>query len=215
MSNNVIKKAYELYLKDLGTNERIKELNELDTTLEQFHKKLRGWKATDSVDFIVDFALSREASIFASAGLGVMATEDFKEFMNMKNVKEKLQNLIHCKFNSETTIIMQNEIRKNDLKKYLDSGIKEDNISVDRRPRQLVGRLLLMMFPEIYTTIADETTLNDVYTKITNESSKGKDYLSKQRKVRFEVDKFLEENNLTNEVNNMTKTGLAWWISQV
>jgi hypothetical protein len=215
--NEIIGKAYKCYLEDLESNEQKLRYEKLEKELIKFKEKLRTWKANDGIDFLLDFALSDEARIFAKDGMGRMATQGFKKFMDMEEVRKNFEKMIFYKFNVEDDIQKNNKIASHDIKDLLDK-LDKTEFELDR-PKLLTGRLLLMIFTELFTTIADETELNTVCDKLgigtKDNSKKEKRYLSKHRQIRCMIDIYLKENNLYDEVNELGRARIGWYVTIV
>lgn len=215
--NEIIGKAYKCYLEDLESNEQKLRYEKFEKELIKFKEKLRNWKANDGIDFLLDFALSDEARIFAKDGMGRMATQGFKKFMDMEEVRKNLEKMIFYKFNVEDDIQKNNKIASYDIKDLLDK-LDKTEFELDR-PKLLTGRLLLMIFTELFTTIADETELNTVCDKLgigtKDNSKKEKRYLSKHRQIRCMIDIYLKENNLYDEVNELGRARIGWYVTIV
>lgn len=215
--NEIIGKAYKCYLEDLESNEQKLRYEKFEKELIKFKEKLRNWKANDGIDFLLDFSLSDEARIFAKDGMGRMATQGFKKFMDMEEVRKNLEKMIFYKFNVEDDIQKNNKIASYDIKDLLDK-LDKTEFELDR-PKLLTGRLLLMIFTELFTTIADETELNTVCDKLgigtKDNSKKEKRYLSKQRQIRYMIDIYLKENNLYEEVNELGRARIGWYVTIV
>lgn len=203
--NERIKKAYEGYSNHISLEETKVKYDNLVEEINIFKEKLRIWKSSDSIDFIVDFALSKEASVFAADGMGKIFTQGFKQFMSMVEVREKLEKMIYFKFNENDNINKHNSIASYDIKDFLD----KNKFSFDR-PLLLTGRLLLMIFTELYTTIADEIVLNQVCERL--EIKTNARYLAKHRQIRMMVETYLKENNLYDKMSDMGRASIAWWV---
>lgn len=214
--NEIIGKAYKCYLEDLKLNEQKLRYEKLENELIKFKQKLRNWKANDDIDFILDFALSDEARIFAKDGQAKSTTPGFKKFMDMKEVRKNLEQMIFYKFNVEDDVQKNNKIASHDIKDSLDK-LDKTEFEFDK-PKLLTGRLLLMIFTELFTTIADETELNTVCDKLgigTKDNKKEKRYLSKQRQIRCKIDDYLKECNLYEEIDEFDRARIGWFITRV
>jgi hypothetical protein len=210
--NKLIRKAYEGYLKYIDSKEQKIKYENLTNSLDEFKNRLRTWKSNDSIDFIIDFAISSEAKVFAADGMARIFTSDFKEFMDMPESREKLEKMLFYKFNEEDNIQKYSKILIYDIRHMLDRNDVEFQFKFGR-PKLLTGRLLLMIFTELFTTIADEISLNDACRKLDIKFDKNTKYLVKQRQIRYMVDTFLKENNLYDEVSELGRASIAWWIA--
>lgn len=211
--NEIIGKAYECYLKDISSEQQNLRYEKLENELNSFKEKLKSWRATDDIEFIIDFALSDEARAFAKDGTGKIQKEGFKQFMGSKLVKEKFEQMIYYKFNTDDDVKKYSNLLGCDIKQFLDSN----KFDFDP-PKLLVGKLLLMIFTELFTTIADDTALNDVCKKLeiaVKDKKKDVRYLSRQRQIRFKVDTYLKENNLYDEVKELGRARICWYITEV
>lgn len=211
--NEIIGKAYELYLESMESEEQQLNDKNLEIALNEFKERLKSWKASDDVDFIINFALSDEARIFAGDGMAKIFVPGFKTFMNKEEVKKKLKEIINCKFNAEDYIQMNNSIAKYDIRDYLDKIEFEES-----KPKLLTGRLLLMIFTELFTTIADENSLNNVcrMLEIAVKDRNGDiRYLAKHRQIRFKTDTYLKENHLYDKLTDLGRARIGWFINLV
>lgn len=211
--NKIIGKAYELYLESMKSEEQQLNDKNLEIALNKFRERLKSWKTSDDVDFIINFALSDEARIFAGDGMAKISVPGFRTFMNKGEVKKKLKEIIDCKFNTEDYTQMNNSIAKYDIRDYLEKVELEES-----KPKLLTGRLLLMIFTELFTTIADENSLNNVCRKLeipTKDRNGEIRYLSKHRQIRFKTDTYLKENNLYDGLTELGRARIGWFISEV
>lgn len=219
--NEIIKRAYEDYLKYMEPDEQKLRQKNLEIALDEFKEKLKAWKASDNVDFIIDFALSEVAQIFASVKIGKnVFADDFEKYIKMESVKKDLEKIIEYKFNIDDDTKLNFSIAKHDI---IDSLVKDKELYKEEfrngRPKILTGRLILMMFTELFTSIADIDALNDVCEKleisIKDNNKKEKRYLAKHRQVRYMIDTYLRENNEYDKVNEIGRAQIAWHIREV
>lgn len=206
----VINKAYKYYLKDMKSAEQRLKYENFEKQLNVFNEKLKIWKANDDIEFIIDFAVSHEAAFFAADEHGKLLQSVFKQFMDVSAVRKNFEQMIYCKYNVEDNTKKHMDLRKCDIKEYLDTN-KFDF----KKASFLTGRLVLMIFTELYTTIADIDELKDVCEKLEKPFEKKDRYLAKHRQIRYLTDAYLEENNLYNKINELGRARIAWYITEV
>ncbi|OOM78804.1 hypothetical protein [Clostridium sp. BL-8] len=212
----IIEEAYNRYLKYIEPEEQKLKYKNLEIALNEFKGKLRRWKASDNVDFIIDFALSKEAQIFASVKVGQIFIDDFKMFLNKKSIREELEKMIYYKFNIDDDAQEHFSISKHDIIDFLEKQEKVDKEEFKLgRPKILTGRLVLMMFTELYTSIADIDALKNVCKKLDNPFLKNDRYLAKHRQIRCMTDTYLIENNLYEGLTDLDRGRIGWFVTEI
>ena len=209
----IIRKAVELYQKYSESDEQKIRYEKLEFELNKFKDKLKSWDINDEINFIVDFALSDAARIFAADGMGKIAAPGFKTFMDMQEIRKNFKQLINYKFNIDDNTEKCRNVFGCDIRKILETNDYEFD-----RPKLLTGRLLLMIFTELFTTIADEAALNDVCKKLdiaVKDRNGEVRYLSKHRQIRCKIDDYLKESNLYDGIDELGRASIAWSITEV
>lgn len=171
--------------------------------IAKLDKKMRCFDINNDLDDLSEIALSSEANQFARKGQAKDKPEDFKKFLAIEEVKNMVEGLIQCKCSKKNNIDMHNSVIRYNIRKYI-----EENEFPYTRPKHITSRLVLMMFPELYTIIASKDILDDTCQKVGIDGG----FMSKQRQLRCKIDKFVESEELTEEVDELGRATMAWFI---
>ena len=206
VQNEVIKEALNRYSDYISIKRNKIKIDSFMEKLEEFNDNLIRYKSEEDIEDIIQFGVSADANSFTSAGMGMIAKPGYYEYLNRKDVREKLIKMIKAK-NEVDDNKKYEKLLQCDIRQYLNKVTLNNN-----KPKLLVGRLVLMMFPELFTAVPYENKLNTICTKLQIPYNDNMTYLAKQRRVRELTDSYLRENNLYDIVTDNAKVSLAWWI---
>lgn len=203
--DELIPLAYKIALEEQKANpERFTLANE---TLNKYEQFMLNWKQGDNLKFIEENVLGEKPETVAASGLAKMAQSNFLIFIKDDKIQEKLIELILIK--QQTTLDKYEKINKI-MDVNLTSALERFQFRSGPKPKLLVNRLLIMMFPEIFTTIANPGSLNKTARCI---GIKGvNSFEKKQIQIKDRTDSYLEKIGEKGKVSKFFESVIGWWI---
>lgn len=204
MPTKLLSRSHQLQLESLknGLDENERLATEI---LVRLHNHIQSWNGISDVSEFNTYWTDNDANAVSAQGLAVTFKKDFHKFLEDRLTKEKLHQLLMLRKSNKIDFSIINNIVDVGLIKHL------ENFSFDNgRPFFYVHRLEIMLFPELFTSIADRTKL-DKTAKLLGIKGKGVAFERLQYQIRDKVNDFIREEGLTEE-SDFAKRNLAWWI---
>ncbi|MEK4105554.1 hypothetical protein NST28_15850 [Paenibacillus sp. FSL R10-2791] len=202
----LFKKAFELLKNDLSKIEYEHIEPSATRFLNEIHQKISNWNESTSLSIFEPYWLNKNANDVSAEGVAKMNKANFNVFVNDPTTQEKLKQLLMLRKNAELDFRLPAKISKVELIEHL----ARFNFSRGNKPVFFVHRMLIMIFPELFTSIADRVKL-DESAKVLGIKSKGVAFELVQYQVRDKVNDFIIEERLQNE-SEFVKRGIAWWV---
>lgn len=210
MSMDKIDRAYHRLKQSLRENPDPDFEDKTNTLLKNLHARIDAWEPGHSVDFIEDFLVGDEVNRFAAA----IAIEprpivpNLLNFIQRKDTQEILAKLFLVRKQNYQVMsfALAGTIRKIGLLDHLSA------IGQSPKPTMYTQRLELLLFPELFTAIADSHYLKQVAEELNIPNAKSKPFESLQFYVREQINKYLEEHRLTEKESTFFKAAIAWHV---
>ncbi|AZN39539.1 hypothetical protein [Paenibacillus albus] len=203
---HLFKKALELLKTDLSKAEFEHIEPSASWFLNEIHQRIRSWDESSSISIFEPYWLNKNANDVSAEGVAKMNKANFTVFVNDPTTQEKLKQLLMLRKNADLDYRLPAKISKVGLIEHLDRF----NFSRGNKPVFFVHRMLIMIFPELFTSIADRVKL-DESAKVLGIKSKGVAFELVQYQLRDKVNDFIIEAGLQNE-SEFVKRGIAWWV---
>lgn len=202
--HQIIEKAYKQVVKEKNNNPQL--FNLANNTLNNFEQCILKWYPGNSLKFVEDNLLGEGANAVSGAGMAVIAQSNLLSFIHKKEIEDKIIELILLR--QQTTLSkyeIVNEINKIGLIEALENTCFQNG----PRPLLYVNRLLIMMFPDIFTTIAAPQALNKAAKKL---DIRAITFAKKQSQIRDIIDDYLIEIGQKGKESRFFEGTIGWWI---
>jgi hypothetical protein len=199
----IIDKAYKKFLESNKVEDRTIYYNELINKINK-----------DDVDicdrdFIDNFYIGPKANTFAAEGAGKSTRLNYYIFMGDENTKEIMKKYRDTRKNCKVKGELFNKLRDNSIFLQL-----ERYGFVKNTPKLYVNRMMLILFPEICTTIANYSDLKNVAKllgiDVGNEFNKA--IFNVHYQVRGKIQSYLKDKGIADKLNDLEKAEIAWNI---
>jgi hypothetical protein len=214
--NIEIIKAFAAYDYIMKTEEGNQNYETALNHLNALHREINRWDGETDPLFIdgIDnnnFFIGVGADSFAAGGSGAKTGQpNFKRFIQDDVYRKKIKDLL---------LIRKISTNKNDdlLNEINRINIHEDLYEFEGNPRPiiLVNRMMLMIFPELFTTIADVDKMRATALKLdvdVNHLDNIKDFPTIQYKIKQKVKSCLENEGLKGKLHPLAEASIAWYI---
>lgn len=176
-----------------------------DKTLKEFNTYMKQWDGV--TDIPEEFIWGSGPDAISSIGAGVSGKANFFEFMKDQKTKEIIKKLVDLRKNNSVNYKLIRPIHEAALLDYLDKY----TFFKGSRPKISVCRLLTMLFPELFTTIANENHLKATAQALEIQSYKTLSFEHLQYLVWDKVQDILKSSKL--QTSNLFMNGaVAYWI---
>lgn len=176
--------------------------------IKQFHDRIKKWDRSEEIDFIKDFMLGEGADCVSAPGMAVIGKNNFKQFMDDQGTREIIKKLFVLK-QGQTKIEawkIPGQIEKTGYLAYLDRFEFERG----NKPLLFCNRFLIMIFPEVFTTIADVNALEKTRKILEIADAPNISFEKLQYQIRMVTDEHCKYKNI--EESEFYKAVIAWWI---
>lgn len=177
------------------------------TNLLGLYREIEKWEPDKPVDFIWDYVDGEGANCVSGQGMAKTALPNFKVFLDDSITKEKIKQLFLIRKENSTSPSVLNKIDEVGLHDYLERFKFEKG----SKPRLYVNRLLLILFIDIMTTIANPSDLKKVAEKL---EIKASNFARLQYQIRDRVNDALETLNIEPK-SKFERAAIAWHILRV
>lgn len=207
-SNLLLKEAYQKLKTDLS-DPKYQHIEPSATRfLEELQQEIRKWNDTSSISKFNKYWTAPEANDVSAEGIAKMNRSNFTDVFLKDDITKnmiKLLLLLRLKEPMDFRIIG----------KIADVGLIEhiNNVSFleGNKPIFYVHRLLIMIFPDIFTSISDRGKLDKTAKELGIRSEKVA-FERVQYQLRDKVDTFIQKEGLESE-SDFVKRGIAWWVN--
>ena len=172
-------------------------------TLKDFHQAIERWDATQDIDFITDFLTGDGPNSIAKDGGGRVAQPNFKKFMEDEKVRGKVKDLFMIRKTNKVDFAIVEEIKRVGLYKFLEGYKFEER----NKPWLYVRRFLIMIFPEVFTTIASRTCLPKVAKELGVVATT---YEEMQKQVKQIIVHGLKEKGVYDKLDDFQRAAVGW-----
>jgi hypothetical protein len=206
-----VKKAY------IRFNEvNVPEINALAlATLNDYHNKIESWGGNHEelrgIGFYKDYLLGSHMAAIAADGAAAIKHENYKLVMGKVGTVRKLARLFCIRRDNTLHGDLADQIRKVNFINYVLNSPAREGF----RPRLYTNRILLSIFIEIMTSIADRGHLNTTAKLLGIEGPNGISFEKLQVQVRNIVEESLIRQDLGNELTKFTRATIAYHLRDV
>lgn len=201
----IIDKAYKKFLESNKVQEKAIYYNELINEINKDDVDIC------DKDFIDKFYIGVKANTFAAEGAGKGTRPNYYIFMEDDNSKEIMKKYRDIRKNCKVKGELFKELRDNFIFLQL-----ERHGFVKNTPRLYVNRMMLILFPEICTTIANYGDLKKVAKllgiDVGNEFNKA--IFNVHYQVRGKIESYLKDKGIADKLNDLEKAEIAWHITE-
>jgi hypothetical protein len=208
-NKDVIEKAYKTYLEKLNEDPKIKEIEEKAVqAISTLRERIANLPDYEEISFIHEHLFGEGPNAFAAPmAIPLPGIEDnLHKLLKTKGGKKHLRALFPL-LNEEKSSALVEKIEENSLVEYVNGSPEK----FSPRPRLYASRLELMLFPELFTTVADFPKIKEK-ARLLGFNPTGKSFEEIQYLVRSSIDHFLEERNLKDTITPFQAAALAWEI---
>lgn len=199
----IIDKAYKKFLESNKVQDRTIYYNEL---INEINK--------DDVDmcdrdFIKMFYIGKKANTFAAEGAAKTTTPNYYIFMEDEKTKEIMRRYMEIRIKYQLKGELFKELRENLIFHHL-----EKNNFGKKSPKLYVNRMMLILFPEICTTIANYGDLKNVAKLLGIDVGNdfNKSLFNVHYQVRGKIESYLKDKGISDKLNDLEKAEIAWHI---
>ncbi|WP_066309468.1 hypothetical protein [Bacillus sp. FJAT-29814] len=210
----VIEKAYQVYTQKLQKEPKLIELeNKAVATMDSIKQKIAELPLEDencNIGFVHDYLFGEGPDAFAAPmaiplpGIENNLTRIVRTVGGQKRLRN-LFSLVH----KERTVELLKQIKRNSLQYYVHKT--PDRFSP--RPRLYSSRFELMLFNDMFTTIAYFPALIHK-AQLVGIQTTSRRFEDIQYELRSCTDRYLEENHLSHTLTDFQKSALAWYIEE-
>jgi len=200
----IIEEAYKKVVKEKNNNPQL--FNLANKTLNDFEQKIINWNQGDSLKFVEDNLLGEGANAVSGAGMAAISQPNLLHFIRKKENEDKIIELILLR---QQTSISKYEVVNEINRIGLIEALEKTSFQKGSRPLLYVNRLLILMFPDIFTTIAAPQALNKT-AKILD--IKAITFAKKQSQIRDIIDDYLIEIGQKGKESRFFESTIGWWI---
>lgn len=210
MSMDKIDQAYHRLKQSLKENPDPDFENKTNTLLKNLHARIDAWEPGQSVDFIEDFLVGEEVNRFAAA-IAIeprLIVPNLLNFIQRDDTKEILAKLFLIRKQNYQLMsyALAGTIRQIGLLDHLSKKGQSP------KPTMYTQRLELLLFPELFTAIADSHYLKQVGEELNIPNARSRPFESLQFYIREKINKYLEANQLTENESTFFKAAIAWHV---
>ncbi|MFJ7375297.1 hypothetical protein ACIQV0_18190 [Lysinibacillus capsici] len=200
----IIEKAYINVVKEKNNNPQLFSL--ANKTLDDFEQSILNWNPGNSLKFVEDNLLGEGVNSVSGAGMAAHTQPNLLSFIQRKSTQQKIEQLILLR---QETSLSKYEIVNEINKIGLIEALEKTSFQKGSRPLLYVNRLLIIMFPDIFTTIAAPQALNKT-AKILD--IKAITFAKKQSQIRDIIDDYLIEIGQKGKESRFFESTIGWWI---
>lgn len=210
----VIEKAYRVYTEKLQKEPKLIELeNKAVATMDSIKQKIAELPLEDencNINFVHDYLLGDGPDAFAAPmSITQPGIEDnLTGIVKTVGGRKRLRNLFSLVHKERTDDTLR-QIKRNSLQYYVHKS--PDRFSP--RPRLYSSRFELMLFNDMFTTIAYFPALIEK-AQLVGIRTTSRRFEDIQYELRSCTDRFLEDNHLTDTLTDFQKSALAWYIDK-
>lgn len=202
----LLHKAYEKLKNELSYPENQHIEQSALQLLEELHQEILNWNNNESVSKFEKYWTASEANDVSKEGNAKSTRFEFNNlFLKDHDVQNKIQSLLLLRLQEPLDYRLISKIADVKLIDQLNRISFENG-----RPLLYVHRLEIMIFPQLFTTIADRNKL-DKTAKLLGIKSDKVAFERVQYQVREKVNDFIYREGLSRE-SEFVKSAIAWWL---
>ncbi|MEK4324678.1 hypothetical protein MKX70_02175 [Paenibacillus sp. FSL R7-0312] len=204
-NNSLLRRAYQLLKQDMS-NPQYAHIEPLATqTLQRLHQDIHAWDLSAEISHFDAYWTETEANAISAEGTARVFKGDFVTYLQDTNTREKVRQLLLLRKKEGFDFRAVNKAAEIGLIEHMDRFSFANG-----RPLFYLHRMEIMIFPELFTSIADRNKLESTGRELGIKVGKVA-FERLQYQIRDKVDDFIHEEGLMNETD-FVKQGIAWWV---
>ena len=207
----LLNKAYENYLKFIEEDDFIKYVSQSHKDLkdEIYNTEIESF----DIDFINKFFIGERANHYSAEGSAKTTRPSYYDFMEDDKTKKIIKDYIYIrrKFNSQQELFR--ELKDNAIFCHLG---KCNNLN--KKPQLYVNRMMIILFPEVCTTVANYGDLKKVAEAlgIYTGNEFNKSIFNIHYQIRGKIESNLKENGVDiSKLHSFELGAIAWQIKEL
>jgi hypothetical protein len=203
-----VKKAYERFYEVHDP-----QIDELALkTLNDYHSKIENWTGNPEelrgIGFYRDYLVGKHMAAIAADGAAPIKYENYKLVMGKVGTARRLAKLFCIRRDHTLHPDLVDEIRKVNFINYVLNNPAREGF----RPHLYTNRILVSIFIEIMTSIANRGHLNETAKLLGISSPSGISFERLQVQVRNIIEKSLFRQDLGNELTKFSRATIAFHV---
>lgn len=205
----LLRKAYEKLKIELSQPENQYIERSAVQLLDELSQEVLNWNINDTISIFDKYWTATRANDISKEGTAKIFRSEFNNiFLKDQDVQNKIQSLILLRLQEPLDYRLISKIANVKLIEQLNRIPFENG-----RPLFYVHRLEIMIFPQLFTTIADRNKL-DKTAKLLGIKSDKVAFERVQYQIREKVNDFIHNERLSQE-SEFIKSAIAWWLLEV
>lgn len=205
----LLRKAYEKLKIELSQPENQYIERSAVQLLDELSQEVLNWNINDTISIFDKYWTATRANDISKEGTAKIFRSEFNNiFLKDQDVQNKIQSLILLRLQEPLDYRLISKIANVKLIEQLNRIPFENG-----RPLFYVHRLEIMIFPQLFTTIADRNKLDKTATLLGIKSDKVA-FERVQYQIREKVNDFIHNERLSQE-SEFIKSAIAWWLLEV
>ncbi|WP_145331126.1 hypothetical protein [Paenibacillus xylanexedens] len=205
----LLRKAYEKLKIELSQPENQYIERSAVQLLDELSQEVLNWNINDTISIFDKYWTATRANDISKEGTAKIFRSEFNNiFLKDQDVQNKIQSLILLRLQEPLDYRLISKIANVKLIEQLNRIPFENG-----RPLFYVHRLEIMIFPQLFTTIADRNKL-DKTAKLLRIKSDKVAFERVQYQIREKVNDFIHNERLSQE-SEFIKSAIAWWLLEV
>nr|WP_154891880.1 hypothetical protein [Paenibacillus xylanexedens] len=205
----LLRKAYEKLKIELSQPENQYIERSAVQLLDELSQEVLNWNINDTISIFDKYWTATRANDISKEGTAKIFRSQFNNiFLKDQDVQNKIQSLILLRLQEPLDYRLISKIANVKLIEQLNRIPFENG-----RPLFYVHRLEIMIFPQLFTTIADRNKL-DKTAKLLGIKSDKVAFERVQYQIREKVNDFIHNERLSQE-SEFIKSAIAWWLLEV
>ncbi|CAM4489882.1 hypothetical protein FHS16_005143 [Paenibacillus endophyticus] len=203
--NLLLRRAYHLLKKDMSKPEYVHIEPLAAQTLQRLHQDIQAWDGSAEISQFYKYWTELEANAVSAEGTAKVFKGNLETFLQDSVTREKVRKLLMLRKQEALDFRVINKAAEVGLIAHLDRCSFPSG-----RPLFYVHRMEIMIFSELFTSIADRKKLEDT-ASLLGINGNNVAFERLQFQTREKVDEFIQMEGLMNETK-FVKRGIAWWI---
>jgi hypothetical protein len=204
-NNSLLRRAYQLLKQDMSKPEYAHIEPMANQTLQRLHQDIQACDIAADISQFDAYWTETEANAISAEGAARVFKGDLVTYLKDKDTREKVRQLLLLRKKEVVDFRVVNKVAETGLIEHMDRFSFSNG-----RPLFYVHRIEIMIFPELFTSIADRNKLEGTGKELGIKGEKVA-FERLQYQIRDKVDDFIREEGLMNETD-FVKRGIAWWV---
>jgi hypothetical protein len=208
--DEIVRKAYDRYY--LMREPHIDEL--ALSTLNDYHNRIAAWGGNQEnlkgIGFYKDYLLGKHMAAIAADGAAAIEHENFKSVLGQVGTARKFARLFSIRKNNTLHEGLVNQITEVNFINY----VLDNPRIIGDKPRLYTNRILLSIFIEIMTSIANRGHLDKTAKLLGISSPSGISFERLQVQVRNIIEESLIRQDLGNELTKFSRATIAFHVKE-